>query len=82
MLCSKMIQIAILMVSLQQIYRSRKVSELEEKLVAYVGTAPVLHVNGNALELALMAWGIGKGDAVFTLTSHSSHPARLWQFVS
>ncbi|WP_314032902.1 DegT/DnrJ/EryC1/StrS family aminotransferase [Mogibacterium timidum] len=45
----------------------RKVSELEEKLAAYVGTKHcVTCANGtDALELALMAWGIGKGDAVF-----------------
>ena len=44
-----------------------KVSELEEKLAAYVGTKHcVTCANGtDALELALMAWGIGKGDAVF-----------------
>lgn len=44
-----------------------KVSELEEKLAAYVGVKHcVTCANGtDALELALMAWGIGEGDAVF-----------------
>ena len=44
-----------------------KVSELEEKLAAYVGVKHcVTCANGtDALELALMAWGIGNGDAVF-----------------
>ncbi len=44
-----------------------KVSELEEKLAAYVGVKHcVTCANGtDALELALMAWGVGKGDAVF-----------------
>ncbi|MDU5603864.1 MAG: DegT/DnrJ/EryC1/StrS family aminotransferase, partial [Mogibacterium sp.] len=44
-----------------------KVSELEEKLAAYVGVKHCVTCgNGtDALELALMAWGIGEGDAVF-----------------
>lgn len=44
-----------------------KVSELEEKLAGYVGTKHCITcANGtDALELSLMAWGIGKGDAVF-----------------
>lgn len=44
-----------------------KVSELEEKLAAYVGVKHCITcANGtDALELALMAWGVGKGDAVF-----------------
>lgn len=44
-----------------------KVSELEEKLAAYVGVKHcVTCANGtDSLELALMAWGVGKGDAVF-----------------
>lgn len=44
-----------------------KVSELEEKLAEYVGVKHcVTCANGtDALELALMAWGVGKGDAVF-----------------
>ena len=44
-----------------------KVSELEEKLAAYVGVKHCVTCgNGtDALELARMAWGIGEGDAVF-----------------
>ena len=44
-----------------------KVSELEEKLAAYTGTKYcVTCANGtDALQLALMAWDIGPGDAVF-----------------
>lgn len=44
-----------------------KVSELEEKLATYVGVKHCVTCgNGtDALELALMAWGIGEGDAVF-----------------
>jgi dTDP-4-amino-4,6-dideoxygalactose transaminase len=45
-----------------------KVTELENKLAKYVGrTHCICCANGtDALQLALMAWGIGKGDAVFT----------------
>lgn len=44
-----------------------KVIELEEKLAKYVGVKHCITCgNGtDALELGLMAWGIGKGDAVF-----------------
>ena len=44
-----------------------KVTELEEKLAAYTGRKHcVTCANGtDALELALMSWGIGAGDAVF-----------------
>lgn len=44
------------------------VIELEDKLAAYVGTKHcVACANGtDALQLVLMAWGIGPGDAVFT----------------
>ncbi len=44
-----------------------QVALLEEKLAEYTGTAHcVACANGtDALQLALMAWGIGKGDAVF-----------------
>ena len=44
------------------------VTELEEKLAAYVGRKHCVAVaNGTeALQLALMAWDIGPGDAVFT----------------
>lgn len=43
------------------------VSQLEEKLADYVGIKHcVTCANGtDALQLALMAWGIGEGDAVF-----------------
>ena len=43
------------------------VNELEERLASYVGVKHCITcANGtDALELALMAWGIGKGDAVF-----------------
>lgn len=44
------------------------VKELEEKLAQYAGRKYCVTCgNGtDALQLALMAWGIGKGDAVFT----------------
>ena len=43
------------------------VTELEEQLADYVGVKHCIScANGtDALQLALMAWGIGKGDAVF-----------------
>ncbi len=46
----------------------KQVAELEEKLAEYVGTKQCIAcANGtDALQLVLMAWGIGKGDAVFT----------------
>ena len=46
----------------------KKVTELEEKLAAYVGRKHCVGCgNGtDALQLVLMAWGIGPGDAVFT----------------
>ena len=46
----------------------KKVAELEGKLAAYVGRKHcVACANGtDALQLVLMAWGIGVGDAVFT----------------
>lgn len=46
----------------------KKVTELEEKLAAYVGRKHCVGcANGtDALQLVLMAWGIGAGDAVFT----------------
>ncbi len=46
----------------------KKVTELEEKLARYVGRKHcVACANGtDALQLVLMAWGIGPGDAVFT----------------
>ncbi len=46
----------------------KKVTELEEKLAAYVGRKYCVACgNGtDALQLVLMAWGIGPGDAVFT----------------
>ena len=46
----------------------KKVTELEEKLAEYVGVKHcVTCANGtDALQLVLMAWGIGEGDAVFT----------------
>lgn len=45
----------------------KQVVELESKLAEYVGTKHCITcANGtDALQLALMAWGIGKGDAVF-----------------
>ena len=44
-----------------------QVRELEERLAAYVGVKHcVTCANGtDALQLALMAWGVGPGDAVF-----------------
>jgi UDP-2-acetamido-2-deoxy-ribo-hexuluronate aminotransferase len=44
-----------------------QVAELEEKLASYVGVRHCIScANGtDALTLALMAWGIGPGDAVF-----------------
>lgn len=44
-----------------------QVTQLEEKLAAYVGVKHCIAcANGtDALQLALMAWGIGAGDAVF-----------------
>lgn len=44
-----------------------QVSELEEKLASYVGMKHCITcANGtDALQLALMAWGVGPGDAVF-----------------
>lgn len=44
-----------------------RVKELEEKLAGYSGVRHCITcANGtDALQLALMAWGIGKGDAVF-----------------
>lgn len=46
----------------------KPVTELEEKLSAYVGVQHcVACANGtDALQLVLMAWGVGPGDAVFT----------------
>ncbi|MDL2319170.1 DegT/DnrJ/EryC1/StrS family aminotransferase [Eubacteriales bacterium OttesenSCG-928-A19] len=46
----------------------KPVSELEEKLAAYVGVQHcVACANGtDALQLVLMAWGVGPRDAVFT----------------
>ena len=46
----------------------KPVSELENELVAYVGRKHCVGVgNGtDALQLALMIWGVGPGDAVFT----------------
>lgn len=46
----------------------KKVTELENKLAAYVGRKHCVGcANGtDALQLVLMAWGVGVGDAVFT----------------
>lgn len=46
----------------------KAVDELEQKLAAYVGVKHCVScANGtDALQLVLMAWGIGPGDAVFT----------------
>jgi dTDP-4-amino-4,6-dideoxygalactose transaminase len=46
----------------------RQVDELEERLATYVGVKHCIScANGtDALQLVLMAWGIGPGDAVFT----------------
>ena len=45
----------------------KKVEELEEKLASYVGVKHCITcANGtDALQLALMAWNVGPGDAVF-----------------
>lgn len=50
-----------------QFIGGNKISELETRLASYVGTKHCITcANGtDALELALMAWGIGEGDAVF-----------------
>ena len=50
-----------------QFIGGKPVNELEEKLASYVGVKHCITcANGtDALELALMAWGIGEGDAVF-----------------
>ena len=59
------------------------VPELEEKLARYVGVRHCIScANGtDALELSLMAWGVGKGDAVFvpdfTFFSTGEAPARF-----
>ena len=44
-----------------------EVAELEARLAAYVGARHCITcANGtDALQLALMAWGVGPGDAVF-----------------
>ena len=46
----------------------KPVTELEDKMAAYVGRKHcVTCANGtDALQLALMVWGIGPGDAIFT----------------
>lgn len=46
----------------------KEVTELEDKLAEYVGRKHCIAcANGtDALTLALMSWGIGAGDAVFT----------------
>lgn len=60
-----------------------QVKELEYKLAEYVGTKHCIScANGtDALSLALMAWGVGKGDAVFvpdfTFFSSGECPAEL-----
>lgn len=45
-----------------------KVSELEDRLASYVGRKHCVSCASgtDALQLVLMAWGIGEGDAVFT----------------
>lgn len=47
--------------------QGKQVGELEEQLADYVGVSHCVScANGtDALELALMVWGIGKGDVVF-----------------
>lgn len=60
-----------------------EVSELEEKLAAYVGVKHCITcANGtDALTLALKTWGVGRGDAVFvpdfTFFSSGECPASL-----
>lgn len=51
-----------------QFIEGRMVAQLEEELAAYVGVRHCITcANGtDALQLALMAWGVGEGDAVFT----------------
>ena len=51
-----------------QFILGRHVGELEEQLAHYVGVRHCIScANGtDALQLVLMAWGIGEGDAVFT----------------
>ena len=47
--------------------QGEQVKELEETLAKYVGVKHCIScANGtDALQLALMAWNVGKGDAVF-----------------
>lgn len=51
-----------------QFILGHQVKELEQKLAAYAGTKHCIAcANGtDALQLVMMAWGIGPGDAVFT----------------
>ena len=53
-----------------QFISGTEVKELEQNLAEYVGTRHCITcANGtDALELVLLAWGIGKGDAVFVPT--------------
>lgn len=55
------------------------IKQLEEMLADYVGVKHCITcANGtDALQLALMAWGIGKGDAVF-VPDFTFLPLRKW----
>ena len=57
-----------------------QVEELEKELAEYVGVKNCVSCgNGtDALVLALKAWGIGAGDAVFVQIIHFSLPQSLW----
>ena len=62
----------------------REVTELEERLAEYVGVKHCITCgNGtDALELALTAWNVGEGDAVFvpdfTFFASGEAPANRW----
>lgn len=60
-----------------------EVQELESKLANYAGTTYALTCSSgtDALLMPLMAWGIGKGDAVFTSPFTFMATAEVVQFL-
>lgn len=70
-------------ISSAQFISGKQVRDLEEKLAAYVGVRHCITCgNGtDALSIALLAWGVGPGDAVFvpdfTFFSSGECPAAL-----